>query len=80
VSGDSRDRFGLRDEPMPVTQLDWRRSSLCGTHGSCVEVAQMPDGGVAIREGEAPGAGPVLFFSHDEWEAFVGGVKAGEFG
>lgn len=81
MSGDSRDRFGLRDEPLPVTQLDWRRSSLCSTHGSCVEVAQTPDGGVAIRNGEIPGTAtvPVLFFSRDEWEAFVAGVKAGEF-
>jgi hypothetical protein len=80
VPEDSKDRFGLGDQPQPLTELAWRRSSFCGSHGSCVEVADMPDGGVAIREGEAPGTGPVLFFSHDEWEAFVGGVKAGEFG
>ena len=80
MSGDSRDRSGLRDEPQPVTQLDWRRSSLCSTHGSCVEVAQTPDGGVAIRNGETPGTGPVLFFSRDEWEAFAAGMRAGEFG
>lgn len=80
MPGDSRDRFGLRDEPTPVTQLDWRRSSLCGAHGSCVEVAATPDGGVAIRNGEIPGTASVLYFSPDEWEAFVAGVKAGEFG
>jgi Domain of unknown function (DUF397) len=80
VSGDSRDRSGLRDEPLPVTQLEWRRSSFCGSHGSCVEVAETVGGGIAIRHGEAPGTGSVLFFSRDEWEAFVAGVKAGEFG
>jgi Domain of unknown function (DUF397) len=80
VPEDSKDRFGLRDEPSPVTELDWRRSSLCGAHGSCVEVAPTPDGGVAIRNGETPGTAPVLFFSRDEWEAFVAGVRAGEFG
>jgi hypothetical protein len=80
VSGDSRDRFGLDDEPLPVTQLEWRRSSFCGHSGSCVEMAETPDGGVAIRRGEAPGTGSVLFFSRDEWEAFADGVKAGEFG
>jgi hypothetical protein len=53
---------------------------LCGSHGSCVEVAQTSDGGIAIRQGEEPGTGSVLFFSRDEWEAFVAGVKAGEFG
>jgi hypothetical protein len=80
VSGDSRDRSGLRDQPLPVTQLDWRRSSFCGTHGSCVEVAQTPDGRYAVRTGNAPGTGAVLFFSRDEWDAFVAGVRAGEFG
>jgi Domain of unknown function (DUF397) len=80
VPGDSRDQFGLRDEPLPVTQLEWRRSSLCGSHGSCVEAADTPDGGVAIRKGEEPGTGSVLFFSRDEWDAFVAGVKEGEFG
>lgn len=80
MSGDSRDRFGLRDEPQPVTQLDWRRSSFCGTHGSCVEVAQTPDGRYAVRAGDAPGTDSVLLFSRDEWDAFVAGVKAGEFG
>jgi hypothetical protein len=79
VSGDSRDQFGLRDEPLPVTQLDWRRSSLCGAHGSCVEVAHTPDGRYAVRMGNAPASGPVLFFTQDEWDAFVAGVKAGEF-
>lgn len=80
MPGNSRDQFGLRDKPLPVRQLDWRRSSLCGAHGSCVEVADTPDGGVAVRDGEAPGTGPVLIFSRDEWDAFVAGVKAGEFG
>ena len=80
MSGDSRDRLGLGDEAQPVTQLAWRRSSLCGAHGSCVEVAETPDGRYAIRNGEASSSSPVLYFSGDEWEAFVGGVKAGEFG
>jgi hypothetical protein len=45
-----------------------------------VEVALTPDGGVAIRNGETPGGAPVLFFSRAEWDAFVVGVRAGEFG
>jgi Domain of unknown function (DUF397) len=53
---------------------------LCGAHGSCVEVAETPDGRYAVRNGEASSSSPVLYFSGDEWEAFVGGVKAGEFG
>ena len=63
----------------PSTQtLTWRRAQ-CSAN-SCVELAVLPDGGVAIR-GSKPGeAGPILHFSADEWSSFVTGVKAGEFG
>lgn len=61
---------------LPANQ--WRRSSFCGTAGACVEVAELDDGAVAIRDGAA--RGDCLVFSAAEWAAFVGGVKAGEFG
>jgi hypothetical protein len=57
----------------------WRRSSRCATQ-SCVEVADLPEGGVAVRDSKAPGVSPILVFTTDEWESFVLGVKAGEFG
>lgn len=60
-------------------QLTWRRSSSC-SQDSCVEVADFPDGGVAVRDGKEPTSSPVLVFTAQEWEAFVVGVKAGEFG
>jgi hypothetical protein len=83
VPAETSDAFGPGDRAQrtaSTAELEWRRSSMCGQHGSCVEVAETPDGGVAIRDGEAAGAGPLLFFSRDEWDAFVAGVKAGEFG
>lgn len=55
----------------------WRRSSY-SNNGTCVEVADLPDGGRMVRDSEDP-ASPVLTFTHAEWDAFVHGVKAGEF-
>lgn len=81
MPAESRDRFGPGDEAPPVTrgtQLDWRR--VCSVNGSCVEIANLPEGGVAIRDGKAAEMSDVLSFSRDEWDAFVAGVKAGEFG
>lgn len=57
----------------------WRKSSLSGSVGQCVEVAGLGDGdGTAVRDSKDP-KGPVLFFTPGEWAAFVAGVKAGEF-
>ncbi len=55
----------------------WRTSTLCN-NGTCVEVAFIDDGGVAIRDSKNR-QGPVLQFGSAEWEAFVGGVHRGEF-
>lgn len=55
----------------------WQRSSACGG-GVCVEVANLGDGEVAVRDSKNPGA-VAHVFDADEWRAFVIGVKAGEF-
>jgi len=62
-----------------ASPIAWRRSSWCATQ-SCVEVADLPDGSVAVRDSKVPGVSPILVFTTDEWESFVSGVKAGEFG
>jgi len=54
----------------------WRTSSLCDLNG-CVEVAVLEDR-VVVRDAKDR-AGPVLVFTPSEWEAFVGGVREGEF-
>lgn len=56
----------------------WRRSSFCNGAATCVEVAPLPDGWVAVRDAKEQD-GPVLIFSEVEFAAFVDGVKAGEF-
>ncbi|MFI6792372.1 DUF397 domain-containing protein [Nonomuraea sp. NPDC050383] len=55
----------------------WRKSSFCSSN-SCVEVAPLGDGSVALRDGKVQD-GPVLVFTSAEWEAFVAGVREGEF-
>ena len=55
----------------------WRRSKLCAS-GACVEVARVGEL-FLIRDSKNSDIGP-LAFSRDEWEAFVAGVKADEFG
>lgn len=54
----------------------WVKSSLCA-NGDCVEVAF--DGEqVLVRESKNPSR-PALRFEFDEWTAFLGGVRRGEF-
>jgi Domain of unknown function (DUF397) len=56
---------------------EWRKSSLSTTNG-CVEVAFVGDR-VAVRDSKERGRGPILEFTAVEWEAFLGGVRGGEF-
>jgi Domain of unknown function (DUF397) len=56
----------------------WVKSSISLANGNCVEVADLPDRGVGVRNSRDPG-GLVLQFTPDEWNAFLGGVRNGEF-
>jgi hypothetical protein len=55
----------------------FRRSTFCNPEGGCVEVARSASGS-ALRDAKDPGS-PILRFTEAEWQAFVAGVKAGEF-
>ena len=70
-----------------MTQLDhlaevqWRTSSLSNGEdddATCVEVAALTDGRIAVRNSNHPDAGAV-FFTRAEMDAWIKGVKAGEF-
>ena len=66
-------------EAFDLSTLEWRKSSFSGGQGGqCVEVAELPDCGRAVRDSKDPG-GAKLVFTVGEWAAFLDGAKNGEF-
>lgn len=55
------------------------KSSYSNSTGNCVDVEKDSSGWVEVRDTKLGNKSPVLRFTPDEWEAFVKGVKAGEF-
>ncbi len=62
-----------------MDELKWRKSSHSNSGGQCVEVADLQDGGKAVRNSRFPD-GPVLEFTRDEFEASLLGVRDDQFG
>jgi Domain of unknown function (DUF397) len=66
----------------PLAHVQWRKSSYStgGSNGGgdCVETAALPDGRIAVRNSNHPEAG-VVYFTRAEIDAWLKGVKAGEF-
>ena len=56
----------------------WQKSSRSNNNGACVEVRQVDDGVIEVRNSTNP-TGPVVPFTVAEWDAFTAGVKDGEF-
>ncbi|MFE7120665.1 DUF397 domain-containing protein [Streptomyces sp. NPDC057654] len=64
--------------PASLVAGEWVKSRKSEVNGTCVEAAQLPQGRVALRNSTDPG-GPALVFTTAEMEAFLDGVKNGEF-
>ena len=67
---------------MPATELQgvaWRKSRRSNPSGNCVECAVLPDdAGIAVRNSRDP-EGPALIYTPAEIEAFILGVRDGDF-
>ena len=61
-----------------MTSSTWVKSSLSFANGNCVEVSDQPGGAIGVRNSR-DSKGAVLRFTPDEWQAFLGGVRNGEF-
>ncbi|OLT11808.1 DUF397 domain-containing protein [Pseudonocardia sp. CNS-139] len=64
---------------MSPAEGQFRKSTFSNDHQGCVEVAVAADGARWVRDSKHPAAAPHRFAAA-EWNAFLQGVKAGEFG
>lgn len=64
--------------PDPNRGQGWRKSSFSGEKQECVEVLDLPGGGREVRDSKNR-AGGVQQYNENEWQAFIAGVKNGEF-
>jgi len=74
--GKDVERLTLEGQERPGSA--WIKSSLSFSNSNCVEVANLSEGGIGVRDSKDT-EGPVLRFTPGEWDAFIGGVRNGEF-
>jgi hypothetical protein len=66
---------------MPAADLHdvtWRKSGHSNSQGTCVELANLPGGEIALRNSRHPDS-PALVYTRAEIDAFIRGAKDGEF-
>jgi hypothetical protein len=62
-----------------LSGVTWRKSRHSNPSGNCVELAELPGGGIAVRNSRHPD-GLTLIYPRAEIVAFLQGAKEGEFG
>jgi Domain of unknown function (DUF397) len=67
---------GIPADQLPAAH--WRKSRVSNPTGSCVEIAELPGGAIAVRNSRHP-SGPALIYTRAEVAAFLAGAKNGEF-
>ena len=60
-----------------MSSLMWTKSSFSTNDGACVETAK--DGGHMLMRDSKDPDGPRLSFLPGEWDAFLDGIRNGEF-
>jgi hypothetical protein len=60
-----------------ISHDHFRKSSFSGG-ANCVEARLLPDGRVAVRDSKQPDL-PASSHTPTAWEAFLAGIRAGEF-
>ena len=58
--------------------LTWFKAKKSTSGTGCVEIAHLPDGGVAVRHSQRPEAG-ALIYTALEWDCFLDGARNSEF-
>jgi len=61
-----------------LSQVRWQKSRYSNSQGSCVEMALLPGGDIAVRNSRDPD-GPALVYTQAEIQALLQGVKDGDF-
>jgi hypothetical protein len=56
--------------------MNWQISSYSGDQGNCVETAELPDGGMAVRDTKNRDGG-MLTFDRSAWSEFIDAIKEG---
>jgi uncharacterized protein DUF397 len=64
------------DDAIAQSEAIWRKSTFSGLNG-CVEIAIL-NGQIGVRDSKDQN-GPILLFTRAEWDAFLNGVKSGQF-
>jgi hypothetical protein len=58
--------------------VTWQKADRSNSQGNCVELAELPDGWIAVRNSRHPD-GPALIYTRMEIEALIMGAKDGDF-